>query len=175
MIKRGLGKGLGALIPIPDAGEVRIEEILIDNIIPNPNQPRKHFDPQAFEELVSSIKEFGLIQPIVVRTKENNFEIIAGERRWRAAKEAGLATIPAIIRNSTDTESLEMALIENIQRENLNAVEEATAYHQLIEDFDLTQGELASKLGKSRAAIANTLRLLDLPEEIKSLIAEGNL
>lgn len=175
MVKRGLGKGLGALIPTSGADEVRVGEIPIDEIVPNPNQPRKHFDPQAFEELVVSIKEFGLIQPVVCRIKGKDFEIIAGERRWRAAKEAGLNAIPVIIRNSTDTESLEMALIENIQRENLNAIEEATAYNQLIEDFDITQAELASRLGKSRTAIANTLRLLNLPEEVKSLIAEGNL
>ncbi len=175
MVKRGLGKGLGALIPTSGADEVRVGEIPIDEIVPNPNQPRKHFDPQAFEELVVSIKEFGLIQPVVCRIKGKDLEIIAGERRWRAAKEAGLNAIPVIIRNSTDTESLEMALIENIQRENLNAIEEATAYNQLIEDFDITQAELASRLGKSRTAIANTLRLLNLPEEVKSLIAEGNL
>ncbi len=175
MVKRGLGKGLGALIPTSGADEVRVGEIPIDEIAPNPNQPRKHFDPQAFEELVVSIKEFGLIQPVVCRTKGKDFEIIAGERRWRAAKEAGLNAIPVIIRNSTDTESLEMALIENIQRENLNAIEEATAYNQLIEDFDITQTELASRLGKSRTTIANTLRLLNLPEEVKSFIAEGNL
>lgn len=176
MAKRGLGKGLGALIPSPGPSEApQVEEILVDDIHPSPDQPRKHFGQQAFEDLVVSVKEFGLIQPVVVRPKGTGFELVVGERRWRAAKEAGLKAIPAVIRGTTDTESLEMALIENIQRENLNALEEAAAFRKLIEQFDMTQAGLASRVGKSRAVIANTLRLLQLPGDVKQLIEDGDL
>jgi len=175
MAKGGLGKGLGALISTGEAAEERLIEIPISDIVPNPNQPRKHFNQQALEELVASIKEFGLIQPVVVRSKGTKYEIVAGERRLKAAEMTGLKTIPAIVRQSTDTESLEVALIENLQRENLNAIEEAQAYKQLVEEFKLTQTELADKVSKSRVAIANSIRLLALPESIKQLIIDGGI
>lgn len=175
MAKGGLGKGLGALISTGEAAEERLIEIPISDTVPNPNQPRKHFNQQTLEELVSSIKEFGLIQPVVVRSKGTKYEVVAGERRLKAAEMAGLKTIPAIIRQSTDTESLEMALIENLQRENLNAIEEAQAYKQLVDEFKLTQAELAGKVSKSRVAIANSIRLLALPESIKQLIIDGGI
>lgn len=175
MAKGGLGKGLGALISTGEAAEERLIEVPLHDIVVNPNQPRKQFNQQALEELVSSLKEFGLIQPVVVRQKGTRYEIVAGERRLKAAEMAGLKTIPAIVRQSTDSESLEMALIENIQRENLNAIEEAQAYKQLVEEFKLTQVELAGKVCKNRVTIANSIRLLALPESIKQLIIDGGI
>lgn len=173
MAKRGLGKGLGALIPnLGNSENVRFEELALDAILPNPNQPRKNFEEEAFNDLVSSIKEVGLVQPIVVRPSSNGFMIVAGERRWRAAREAGLTMIPALIRDSSESESLELALIENIQREDLNAIEEAMAYRRLIDEFELTQAEMANRVGKSRVSITNTLRLLQLPESVKGMIAD---
>lgn len=176
MTRRGLGRGLSSLIPSLSHGEgAQLEQLPVDQISPNPNQPRKSFDKHTFAELVVSVKEFGLVQPIIVRPAGERFEIVAGERRWRAAKEAGLDRVPAVVKPSSDTESLEIALIENIQRDNLNAVEEAAAYRQLIDDFNITQTELASRVGKSRAALTNTLRLLQLPEDILQHIADGKL
>jgi ParB family chromosome partitioning protein len=174
--KRGLGKGLSALIPdLQQTGKVRLEEIPLDSIMANPNQPRKHFDAHAFEELVSSVKEHGLVQPIVVRPNRGDFELVAGERRWRAAQQAGLKTIPAIVKTSSDAESLEIALIENVQREDLNALEEATAYRQLIDQFNLTHEELANRLGKSRVAVTNTIRLLQLSPKVQQHVVEGSI
>lgn len=176
MTRRGLGKGLGALIPsLAQVDSGRLEQVPVARIAPNPNQPRKSFDEQTFSELVASVKEFGLVQPVVLRPAGDGYELVAGERRWRAAKEAGLSNIPAIVRSSSDTEALEIALVENIQRDNLNAIEEATAYKQLIEDFEMTQTELASRVGKSRTALTNTLRLLQLPEQIRQHIAQGRI
>ncbi|HZD59547.1 MAG TPA: ParB/RepB/Spo0J family partition protein [Anaerolineae bacterium] len=186
MQKKGLGRGLESLIPglsqgsgVPlltqedSAGQ--LQHIPVTKIIPNPNQPRKYFDEEAFTELVVSIKEHGLVQPIVVRQMGSLFELVVGERRWRAAKEAGLTSIPAIVRDTSDREALELALIENVQRQNLNAIEEATAYYHLIEDFDLTQEQVAERVGKSRSAVANTIRLLQLPGAVKDLIFEEKL
>lgn len=176
MAKRGLGRGLSSLIPtLGSTADVVLEEIPVGDISPSPNQPRKQFDQEAFEELVASIGRHGLVQPVVVRPKGSGFELVAGERRWRAAKEAGLKTVPAIVKQSTDGQSLELALIENIQREDLNALEEAAAYQKLIGDFKLTQAELADRVGKNRTTITNTLRLLQLPDSIKQLILEGQL
>lgn len=176
MTKRGLGRGLSSLIPSLSPTEAaQLERVPLDRISPNPNQPRKSFDKQTFAELVASVKEFGLIQPIILRASGDAYEIVAGERRWRAAKEAGLSEVPALIRDSSDTESLEIALIENVQRDNLNALEEAAAYQQLIEDFGITQAELASRVGKSRTAITNTLRLLQLPADVQKHIASGKV
>ncbi len=177
MAKRGLGKGLSSLIPSIEqaGGGPWLEVVPIKEVLPNPHQPRRNIDSESFQELVSSVKEHGVIQPIVVRPKGLSYELIAGERRWRAALEAGLDAIPAIVRESSDVESLELALVENLQRENLNAVEEAMAYKELIEKFSLTQGELAAVIGKSRTVITNTLRLLHLPKEVRQLIEEGNL
>lgn len=176
MAKGGLGKGLSALIPtLNDTKGVPLEHIPVSDITPNPHQPRKHFDPQAFEEMVASVKEFGIVQPIIVKPQGPVFQLIAGERRWLAAKEAGLKTIPALVKKSTRIESLEIALIENLQREDLNAIEEATAYEYLIEECGLTHEELGKKIGKSRVAVTNILRLLRLPPGIKQFIIEGSL
>ncbi len=171
MVKKGLGKGLGALISSSQLGEEpRYEMIPPDSITPNPLQPRKRFKEENMEELVASIREHGVVQPVVVRPVGAKYELIVGERRWRAAQLAGLNAIPAIVKDASDPEALEVALIENLHREDLNGIEEATAYQQLIEEFNLTQDELSAKLGRSRPAIANTLRLLQLPLEIQAAV-----
>ncbi len=176
MAKRGLGRGLGSLIPgLSQNKKLQFEEVLVSQIEPNPNQPRKHYDQAAFGELVSSISSHGLVQPVVVKRKGIGFELIAGERRWRAAKEAGLKTIPAIVRSSDTIESLKIALIENIQRQDLNPLEQARGYQQLMTLSNLTQTELADKLGKSRTAVTNILRLLQLPPSIQKLVQESQI
>jgi ParB family chromosome partitioning protein len=184
--KRGLGRGLGALLgdaPVPTApatppaapgGEV-VRQIPIDRVRPNPNQPRKTFDAGALEELKASIEEHGVLVPILVRELPDGYELIAGERRWRASAAAQKTAIPAIVRPSSDRESLEVAIIENLQREDLNPLEEAAGIAQLIEAHDFTQEQVAQRLGKSRPAVTNALRLLTLPEAIKALIADGRL
>jgi ParB family transcriptional regulator, chromosome partitioning protein len=180
--KGGLGRNLDALIPTPiklsgtsvpiaDRGEVPLS-----SITPNPKQPRTIFDSDALNELAASIKEIGILQPPVVRKiGENKYELIMGERRFRAAKLAGLATIPVIIRETNDNELLREALVENIHRSNLNSLEEAAAYNQMLTDFGFTHDELASKLGKSRPVITNTLRLLNLPPSVQKRLAAGTL
>lgn len=181
--KRGLGKGLSALIPEQsqislfedDLDKGPVVELDITSIESNKEQPRKTFEKEALEELTNSIKQYGVLQPIVVRKKREKYEIIAGERRWRAAKEAKLDKIPCIIKEVDDKESLKLALIENIQRENLNPIEEAYAYKTLIDEYSLTQEEVAQALGKSRSYISNTLRLLNLDEEIIEYIHEGKI
>jgi ParB family chromosome partitioning protein len=174
--KKGLGKGLSALIPgLAEEKKLNVEEIPLSDISPNPNQPRQSFNEQSFFEMVESVRKFGVIQPIVVQPKGLGYEIVAGERRWRAAKEAGLKSIPAVIKRLEGPESLEIALIENLHREDLNAIEEAQAYKTIIEKFNITQEELAKKIGKSRVAVTNTLRLLELPEDVKEAIVAGNL
>jgi len=177
MTQKGLGKGIKALLEDFDlTDESKVIKISINRIKPNPNQPRKHIKEETLKELAESIKQKGIIQPIIVKEKEGYYEIIAGERRWRAAQIAGLQEIPVVIRNDiSELESLELALIENIQREDLNPIDLALAYNELIEKYKLTQEELAKILGKSRSAIANTLRLLKLPEEIKNHIISGKL
>jgi ParB family chromosome partitioning protein len=177
MTQKGLGKGIKALLEDFDlTDESKVIKISINRIKPNPNQPRKHIKEETLKELAESIKQKGIIQPIIVREKEGYYEIIAGERRWRAAQIAGLQDIPVVIRNDiSELESLELALIENIQREDLNPIDLALAYNELIEKYNLTQEELAKILGKSRSAIANTLRLLKLPEEIKNHIISGKI
>lgn len=177
MEPRGLGKGLGALIPGAEkaekAGGVEIE---LDRISMNPYQPRETVDEDKLQELVSSVRVHGILQPIVVRSKAGgNYELVAGERRYRAATAAGLTTIPAVVRELTDEQSLQVALIENLQREDINPVEAAIAYKRLGDEFGLSQEDMAFGLGKSRSAIANTLRLLNLPEEIKSHVRAGRL
>jgi ParB family chromosome partitioning protein len=142
---------------------------------PNPNQPRTDFDPEALEELVESITRNGVLQPIIVRPSESGYELIAGERRWRSATQAGLATIPAVVRSASDNESLELSIIENIQRQDLNPIEQAKAYKDLIERFALTQDEAAARLGKKRSSVANILRLLDLPQDIQDSVSRGTL
>jgi ParB family chromosome partitioning protein len=175
--RSGLGKGLQALIPTEVAVEQGslLQELPIGSLRPNPRQPRDHFDEEALGSLAASIKELGVLQPVLVRPVGEEFELVAGERRWRAAKRAGLQTIPALVRDTTDDASLEQALVENLHREDLNPLEEAAAYQQLLEDFGLTHEELAARMGKSRAAISNTLRLFQLPAGIQRLVAEGQL
>ncbi|MBA3654832.1 MAG: ParB/RepB/Spo0J family partition protein [Actinobacteria bacterium] len=175
--RSGLGKGLQALIPTEitaDHGSI-LQELPIGRLRPNPRQPRGHFDEEALVSLTASIKELGVLQPVLVRPAGDDFELVAGERRWRAAKRAGLQTIPALVRDTSDDASLEQALVENLHREDLNPLEEAAAYQQLLEDFGLTHEELAARMGKSRAAITNTLRLFQLPAGIQRLVADGQL
>jgi ParB family transcriptional regulator, chromosome partitioning protein len=173
--KIGLGKGLGALLPGPDAAPLSgLTEVPVRAIAPNPHQPRLQFDEEALQELADSIREHGLIQPlIVVRSSEDQFTLIAGERRWRAAQIAGLEALPVVIKDVAPQQMLEMALVENVQRADLNALEEALAYKHLIDEFSLTQDQVAQRVGKSRVAVANTLRLLKLPEPIKARLADG--
>lgn len=175
MSKR-LGRGLDALIPSLEIDErEQIKEIELGRIRPNPYQPRKQFHEEHLEELMASIKEHGVIQPIIVRESLNSYEIVAGERRWRASKKLGLKTIPVVIKKFNDQQVMEIALIENLQREDLNPVEIATAYSKLMELFHLTQEELAAKLGKSRPNVANYIRLLQLPEIILKEVTNGTL
>ncbi|PIU67933.1 MAG: hypothetical protein COS84_02700 [Armatimonadetes bacterium CG07_land_8_20_14_0_80_40_9] len=174
MKKFGLGKGLEALIPHTDIEKEELVEVNLDKIEPNPHQPREKFKRDSLEELASSIKEQGVIQPILVRAKGDGYQIIAGERRLRAAKIAGLKSIPALVRSPSDSKLLELSLVENLQRENLNPLERAKAYRRLKE-VGLTQEELASRLGKSRSEVANTLRLLKLPPFIQEGIHQGRI
>jgi ParB family transcriptional regulator, chromosome partitioning protein len=176
--RAGLGKGLGALIPSEGARdeEASLQEIPLNLIEPNPNQPRIHFDEEALSELAASIREIGVLQPILVRAvDEDRYQIVAGERRWRAARRAGLATVPAMVRDVDDATSVEHALVENLQREDLNPLEEAAAYQQLIEDFQLTHDDVAKRVGRSRTAVTNTLRLLQLPPAVQHLVSENQL
>lgn len=177
MAKRALGKGLQALISetVEEINEREIHELRISDIDPNGLQPRKVFDENALTELAQSIKQYGVIQPITVKPVYDRYMIITGERRWRAARMAGLKTIPAIIKDIDTKEILEIALIENLQREDLNPIEEAMALKTLIEDFNLTQEELAARVGKSRSAIANAIRLLNLPQSLQDMIMQGHL
>ena len=175
--KQSLGRGLESLFldnDEPDTGSVSM--LRVSDIEPNPLQPRKTFDNEALAQLADSISRHGLLQPIAVRTNESGFyRIIAGERRWRAAKMAGLIELPAIIYDMDDKKAAELALIENLQREDLNPIEEALAFRSLIDDYDMTQEECASQIGKSRSAVANSLRLLDLPDAVVTMVANGDL
>lgn len=178
--RRALGKGLRALIPTLDGGPEGdvargILTCAIDQLIPNDDQPRQSFDQEKLRELTESIRSKGVIQPLVVRRQGVGFQIIAGERRWRAAKLAGLKSVPVVVKDVTDAEMIEIALIENIQREDLNPIEEAEAYRQLIEEHGLTQEQLADQVGRQRSTVANTLRLLKLPEEMKRSLLTGDL
>ncbi|MDD2282535.1 MAG: ParB/RepB/Spo0J family partition protein [Eubacteriales bacterium] len=174
MSKRALGRGLGALIPGAEE-EVPPSEVSLDSIVPNPHQPRRTFDQEALEELAQSIAQHGLLQPIVVRPHLGRYQLVAGERRFRAAKLAGKSSIPAVIMDLTDRQLAEISLVENLQREDLNPLEEANAYSQLIKEFNLTQEALATRIGKSRSAIANTLRLLNLAPPVQSMVADGRI
>lgn len=176
--RSGLGRGLGALIPQggPAPASSGLLQLPLNQIRANPNQPRKQFDEEALASLVDSIKAVGIIQPVLVREiAPGEYEIIAGERRYRAARRAGLATIPAVVRVVDDVTSLEQALVENLQREDLNALDEAGAYQQLIEDFELTHDDVARRVGKSRAAVTNSLRLFQLPPAVQRLIRDNLL
>ena len=178
----GLGKGLSSIIPgaeLADADTTQgavLADIPVSSVSPNPNQPRVHFDEESLSELTSSISEMGVLQPILVRPLDDGaFELIAGERRWRAAQRAGLTTIPAVIRLTDDVSSVEQALVENLHRQDLTALEEAAAYQQLLDDFHLTHDQIATRVGKSRSAITNSLRLLGLPPAVQHLLADGQL
>jgi len=196
MAKPALGRGLGALlgdspiakppVPAPNSTTIlgaasaadlreRVQRVALDRVHPCPFQPRKDFSPETLRELADSIKEQGIVQPLIVRERAGHLELIAGERRWRAAQLLGLKEVPVILREADDRAVLELALIENLQRENLNAIEEAQGYSQLIEQFQLKQEEVATKVGKSRAVVANALRLLKLPPSIQTSIREGRL
>lgn len=179
--KTGLGKGLDALFSTPiieetiNSQEEIVKKIKINEIEPNKEQARKLFDEEGIEDLANSIKEYGIIQPIIVSKKSNYYEIIAGERRWRASKKAGLTEIPSIVRNDDEQKNKEISLIENIQREDLNPIEKARGIKQLMDEYNLTQQKVAEKLGKSRSSIANTVRILNLDERVINLALEGKL
>ena len=183
MNRKALGKGINALIPdfemgVPEShenGPAKNTELLIDEISPNRFQPRKYFDDDKLEELVTSIRDNGVLQPIVVQKVEAGYELVVGERRWRASKKAGLKKIPAVIREVTDAQALELAIIENIHRQDLNPIEEADAYARLADEFALTQEMIAKRVGKSRTAVANTLRLLKLSRNIKEDLISGKI
>ncbi len=182
MSKVALGKGLGALIqprvaksqPVAEPGE-RVQLVPLQEIVPSPFQPRKEFAPEQLQELVDSIREHGIIQPLIVRKRNKQYELIAGERRWRAAQELKLKEAPVIVREATDQEVLQLALIENLQREDLNPIEEAVAYQRLAKEFKLRQEDIAQKVGKSRAAVANSMRLLELAPDVQSYLVQGRL
>lgn len=183
MMKPALGRGLGSLIPhkqtlteqvIPEARH-EVLDLDVGQIVENPRQPRTHFSPSELEDLISSIQEHGILQPLIVTRHGSGYELIAGERRLRAARTLGLKTVPAIVRDASEQQKLELALIENIQRQDLNAVEEAVAYRALIDEFNLTQDQVAKRVGKSRSNVANILRLLELPEEMLVALRDGRI
>lgn len=176
MQKKGLGRGLGALIPqLEDISGLQPRNIPITEISPAPFQPRKAMNQSRLKELARSIKEKGVLQPIIVRRTQKGYELVIGERRWRAAQLIGLKELPALVRESSDSEAMEIALIENIQREDLNPLEEALAYQRLLDDFNLTQEQIAKRVGKDRSSITNYLRLLRLPNTVKTDLAAGAL
>ena len=178
MSRRGLGRGLAALIPSASQESQTngdVYELAIDMIAPNPDQPRTDLNEESLLELSDSIKKVGLLQPILVRPMGEGYQIIAGERRWRASRQAGLERVPVRVRTSTEIESLEMALIENLQRKDLNPIEEARGYRRLLTEHRMTQAELADKVSKSRSTVTNALRLLDLPEEVQDLVYQGGM
>lgn len=173
---KGLGKGLDALFPdVEVSKDETVQEIKLRELRPNPYQPRKNFRTEAIEELKQSIMEHGILQPIIARKSIRGYEIVAGERRYRAAKEAGLKTVPVVVRKLNEQQMMELAILENLQREDLNPIEEAAAYQTLLEKLNFTQEQLAHRLGKSRPHIANHVRLLSLPEDIRNHISEGKI
>src|SRR5438876_1596506 len=182
MARSALGKGLGALIGAssalarldPQPGE-NVQQVSLTSIVPSPLQPRKEFDREALQELIDSVRQHGIIQPLIVRQVGGRHELIAGERRWRAAQEAGLMQAPIIVRDATDIEVLELSLIENLQRADLNPIEEAQAYARLVGEFGMRQDDIAQKVGRSRAAVANSIRLLDLHEQVQVWLTQGLL
>lgn len=175
--RQALGKGLGALLPSSRGSEAgsALLELDISQIKPNPDQPRSTFDQTALEELAASIKEHGILQPLVVRKAGGGYQIIVGERRWRAAQLAGLHKVPALLQESDDVNALEIALIENIQRQDLNPLEEANAYQMLVDRFELTQEQVAERVGKDRSTVSNMIRLLRLHDDVKKFLAQGKL
>jgi ParB family transcriptional regulator, chromosome partitioning protein len=175
MMKKGLGKGLGALIASDTTEDNGLKELKINEIEPNLDQPRKHFDDDKLLQLSESIKQHGIVQPIIVKKENNIYRIVAGERRWRAARIAGLSSVPVIIKDISSKQVMEIALIENLQREDLNPLEEAEAFDKLIKEFRMTQEELSTVVGKSRSAISNSMRLLGLGEKVKVYLISGEL
>jgi ParB family chromosome partitioning protein len=180
--RSGLGRGLSALIPAEaggegaEAGDVALLDLPVAQIVPNPHQPRRVFDEESLTSLTASVRELGVLQPVLVRPgADGRYELVAGERRWRAARRAGLPSIPALVKTLDDTASLEQAVVENLHREDLNPLEEAAAYQQLIEEFHLTHEQVALRVGKSRAGVSNALRLFQLPPAVQKLVAEGSL
>ena len=182
--RSGLGKGLSSLIPMAEAGTAAaggdpdqpiLVEIPVADVTPNPHQPRVHFDEETLAELAASITQLGVLQPVLVRRVGDSYQLIAGERRWRAARRAGLATVPAVVRTTDDVRAVEQALVENLHRQDLTPLEEAAAYQQLIEDFGLTHDDVAQRVGRSRSTVTNTLRLLGLPPGVQHLLADGKL
>ena len=176
--KDGLGRGLGALLspaPAVETGASKVQELAIDNVVANPRQPRKSFNNSSLQDLSQSLKRSGVLQPVVVRRQGQQFEIVVGERRWRAAKMAGLTHIPAVVREASDAETLELALVENLLREDLNPMDEAEAYQRLLTEFAWTQEDLGQRVGKDRSSVANCLRLLKLPELIQADLRAGRL
>ncbi|QYG95303.1 ParB/RepB/Spo0J family partition protein [Iamia sp. SCSIO 61187] len=180
--RSGLGRGLDSLIPgssepseAPPVTGPGLTELAVGDIDPNPHQPRSHFDEESLASLAASVRELGVLQPILVRPAGERYELIAGERRWRAARRAGLSRIPAVVRTIDDSTSLEQAVVENLHRQDLNPLEEAGAYQQLIEDFGLTQDDVARKVGRSRSAVANILRLFQLPPSVQRMVRDGQL
>jgi ParB family chromosome partitioning protein len=174
--RMALGKGLGALLPEFEQGELKtLLYCGIEEIVPNRSQPRKHFDESRLQELAESIKEKGILEPLIVRRIEQGYELIVGERRWRAAQRAGLKEVPVLVKEAEGREALELSLIENLQRENLNPIEEAEAFKRLTEEFNVSQGELATRLGKDRTTITNALRLLKLPLEVRNQLLQNRI
>ena len=174
--KGGLGKGLEALFADNSTDEAAVSTLAVSEIEPNRGQPRKQFDPAALADLADSIRQHGVLQPLVVRPMpDGSYQLVAGERRWRAARMAGLSQVPVVIKELSDSETMALALIENLQREDLNAIEEAMGYRDLMENFGLTQEQVSAKVGKSRPVVTNALRLLGLPEEVRGLLSEGKL
>jgi ParB family chromosome partitioning protein len=173
--RKALGKGLGSLIPASKIDRRDYFMCRLDDIQPNESQPRRHFDEVALEELARSIEESGLIQPLVVRQVNGLYEIIAGERRWRASRLAGVTEVPVVVRELADSQAFLLALVENIQREDLNPVEEAMAFKRLVDEFSMTQQQVSDKVGKSRPAVANSLRLLSLPASVRTMLASGQI
>jgi ParB family transcriptional regulator, chromosome partitioning protein len=175
MKRKALGKGLSALLPDPDPAPGSPNEAAVSDLEPNPHQPRTGMDPARLQELADSIRESGMVQPILVRPHGSGYQIIAGERRWRAAQKAGLERVPITVREVADRELLELALVENIQRQELSALEEAVAYQRLQEELGLSQDQVAKKVGRDRATVSNTVRLLRSPKEVKELLAAGRI
>lgn len=178
MKRSGLGRGLDALFAVEDQGtahETPPAEIPISEIDPNPNQPRRHFDPEKLQELARSIALHGVLQPLLVTPRDGRYLLVAGERRWRAARQAGLSTVPALVREMDDEQVAALTLVENLQRDDLNPMEEARGFQQLMERFRMTQAQAAERVGKSRSAVANALRLLTLPEPVQEMVARGHL
>ena len=175
MSRKALGRGLKALIPQVEEGDGRVQELPINTICPNPNQPRRNFDEDALQELADSIREHGVLEPLIVRPVGGSYEIVVGERRWRACQMAGVTTVPVLIRDLSDRDAMELALVENLQREDLNPIEEAEAYRRLLDEFGLTQEEVARRVGKERSTVANRLRLLGLRGRSREALEKGEI